>query len=81
MNTVKWTCKSCEVPNIFVYDNEKGGQHALTCIKCGGQGHFDPVKETVLMRYAKNDIMSTCSTAMCDSNMYMPVFRDSVEDY
>lgn len=77
MRTVKWTCKSCDVPNIFVYDDSKGGQHALTCKKCGGQGHFNPAREEIVFVSNPPTRIDTCST-----DFYVPRgYRIGLEEY
>ena len=60
MKTYKWTCLGCETPNVFVHNQEKEGQVALSCMKCGTPGKFE--KETVLQQYNRRGNWDVCST-------------------
>jgi hypothetical protein len=75
MNTYKWTCKGCETPNIFNHDPDEEGQVALSCVKCGTPGVFEP-KERVVLHYERGEPFPT-GLDYCSTSVYPGQLMDS----
>ena len=68
MNTYEWICKACDTPNALVHDPDDEKQIALSCLKCGSPGLFEPKTKTIL-HYEKGEPFPTGRTAVCSTGV------------